>query len=188
MISFPWVCLCIFEVLKLTCKTVLFPGTQYSGLLFLYISKWSPWKIYLLSVTIQKKLHNYSPHSTFLSVNHLFCYLKSEPLYLPHLFLSFPLPYAFLATTYLFSVPMTLCFFWFVLFFCFYWCIFLDSTCKWNHRVFTILTDLLHFEKYPLGPSILSQMARFYPCLWPSNIPLYIYLYTHIPLVYPLIY
>ena len=79
------------------------------------------------------------------------------------------------------SLYLWLCFCFFVLFFiCFYWCIFLDSTCEWNHRVFTILPDLFHFEKYPLGPSMLSQMARFYPCLWPSNIPLYIYTYIYI--------
>ena len=147
MISFPWVCSCIFEVLKVTYNTVLFPGTQYSGSLFLYISKWSLWKIYLLSVTIQKKLHNYSPHSTFLSVNQLFCYLKFEPLNLPHLFLSFSLPYTFLATTYLY---LWLCFCFFVLFFiCFYWCIFLDFTCEWNHKSIYHSSWFISLRKIP---------------------------------------
>ena len=35
------------------------------------------------------------------------------------------------------------------------------------------LSDLFHVASYPLGPSMLLQMALFY-FLWLSNIPLYI--------------
>ena len=37
---------------------------------------------------------------------------------------------------------------------------FLDSTCKWCHRIFVFLR-LTYFTKYPRSPSMLLQMANF---------------------------
>ena len=37
------------------------------------------------------------------------------------------------------------------------------------------LPDLSHVAQYPLGPSILSQMAQLESCWCLSNFPIYIY-------------
>ena len=57
-----------------------------------------------------------------------------------------------LATTSV-SVSMSL------LLFCLFVC-FVDSTCKWNHVVFVF--DLISLSVIGLGPSMLSQVARFH--------------------------
>ena len=53
----------------------------------------------------------------------------------------------------------------------------------WGHKEsdtterLSFLSDLLHLVWWSLGPSMLLQMTLFHSFLWPSNIPLYIFIY-----------
>lgn len=75
------------------------------------------------------------------------------------------------------SLYLSICF-WFCLFICFV----LDSTYKWNHTVFVLLclTYLFHLVLYPLGPSILSQMARFHGLSWFIHACVYLYMFRNV--------
>ena len=126
-----------FVSLFLKCN---WPTTQHSDSAFLYISKWSPWWIWLLSVTI--KIY-YIIIVSFLTV---FPTLHTSQLWLINfvtgsLYLLISLTYFFsppthspLATTYLFSVSMTPFLFSHVDLLCSS-----DSTREWNHTVFVFL-------------------------------------------------
>ena len=149
---------------------MLVPGTQHSDLVFIYISKWSPW--YLVTICHHTKiLHNYllcSPHCTFIHMTHLFYNWKFLPLNLHHLFLPSPT----LSGNYLFV---------FCLYDCFYLVmsvsfVFNDSliseSYKWS--IYSSLSDLFHKIYYPLSLSMFLQMARFYSFLIAHCVYIYI--------------
>ena len=87
------------------------------------------------------------------------------------LFCPSPLPFP-LAITHLFSVsvslflPFCVCL---LLWFLFFFKIPYISEIIW----YLSFSDLFHLAQYPLGPSMLSQMARCHSFLWLSDIPLY---------------
>ena len=71
-------------------------------------------------------------------------------------------------TTHLFSIPVSL------LLFCYITsCIFQIPHVS-DIMQYLSLSDLFHLAEYPLGPSMLLQMAEFHSFLWLSSIPLYI--------------
>ena len=102
----------------------------------------------------------------------LFCNWNFVPLNPLHLFSlnSLPLILSPLANTSLFSVFMSL-----FLFFLNSFSLFFKFQCKLNHNIFLSPSDLFHIVKYPLGPSMVSQMARYHSDWWLSNILLYVY-------------
>ena len=66
---YEFVCFCLFLKYNLpTVNTMLVPVTQHSDLIFLYISRWSPWWLQSLSVTIQR----YCIVTFFFLISHQF--------------------------------------------------------------------------------------------------------------------
>ena len=80
--------LVVFEV-QLTYSSMSVHGTQHSAFIFLCISEWSPWKVWLPSVTIPKYcviIDNIPDVIRFIPMTHLFCKWKCVPLNFPRLF------------------------------------------------------------------------------------------------------
>ena len=79
-----------------------------------------------------------------------------------------------LATILLFSVFIGL-----VLLFVFHLFCLLDSTYKWNNMYFSFSVWLFHLAEYPLGPSMLLQMARSHSFSQLSHTCTHTYTHTH---------
>ena len=164
-----WMCVlsCVWlfaTLLTGACKAPL--PIEFSSLEY-----WSGWPFPDPQTQIWHNYWLYSPCCTLHPVTHLFCNWKFVPLDLPHIF-HFSFQPLLFSSNHLFA----LCIYDFVLilFVTAFQFTVSDSTYKWNHTVFVFLHLTLHVAWYPLGPSMLLQIAGFPSFLWLNDIVLFI--------------